>query len=127
MTKRQSMDPPGHPMHRQPIPTVSRVGNMIFSANISGMDLATGEVPSEPERQIANAFANMKAAVEAAGGTLENIGKLSVSLKDRSMRDVVNKYWLESFPDEKSRPVRHTAGGPASPEFIVQLEFIAVL
>ena len=127
MSRRRSAHPPGKPMHKQPIPTVARVGNMIFSSAISGTDLKTGEVPSDPEAQIRNAFANMKASVEAVGGTVADIGKLEVLLKDRNMRDIVNKYWLEMFPDEHDRPVRHTGGAPGAADFVIQLEFIAVV
>ena len=127
MSQRRSAHPPGKPMHKQPIPTVTRVGNMIFSAAISGMDLKTGETPQDPEQQIRLAFENMKASVEVVGGTVGDIAKLTVFLKDRSMRDMVNKYWLFMFPDEHDRPVRHTAGAPGAADFIIQLEFIAVL
>ena len=29
-------------------------------------------------------------------------------MADRSKRDVLNAEWLKMFPDEKSRPARHT-------------------
>jgi 2-iminobutanoate/2-iminopropanoate deaminase len=127
MAKRFSTHPPGKPMHRQPIPSVVRIGNMIFSAAIPGIDRTTGEVPADPEAQIALAFENMKATVEAAGGTVADIAKVDVALKDRSMRDIVNKYWLAMFPDENDRPVRHAVGAPGAADFVIQLEFIAVL
>jgi 2-iminobutanoate/2-iminopropanoate deaminase len=123
---RQAAHPKGKSLHKQPIPTVARVGNMIFSSAISGMDIVTGEVPKDPEKQIENAFANAKASVEAVGGTVGDIGKMTVFLADRNMRDVLNKYWLAMFPDEHGRPVRHVIGGPLAGDFIVQIEFVAV-
>lgn len=127
MPHRIAAHPKGKSLHKQPIPTVTRVGNMIFSSAISGMDLATGDVPVDPEKQIANAFANVKASLEAVGGTTGDIGKMTVFLADRNMRDLVNKPWLAMFPNEHDRPVRHTIGGPLGGGFIIQIEFVAVV
>ena len=53
---------------------------------------------------------------------------MTVWLKDRSNRPVVNQYWLEMFPDAHSRPARHTFASPDLPEpMLVQCEFMAVL
>jgi enamine deaminase RidA (YjgF/YER057c/UK114 family) len=126
MPKRVSTNPPGKPLHRQPIPTATRIGNIIFSSAIGGMDLQSGEIPEDAQTQIANAFINMRLSLEAAGASLEDVGKLTVALRDRGLRETVNRYWLEAFPDEDSRPVRHAVGAPQAPEMAIQLEFIAV-
>lgn len=127
MTERKSIEIPGVALHSQPFPAAVRVGDMIFSSAVSGMDRETGSVPDEPERQIANAFANIRTLVEEAGGGVENIAKVQVFLEDRDMRPTVNKYWTEMFPDGDSRPVRHTIGGPLPANYVIQMEFIAVL
>lgn len=126
MSKRVSTNPPGKPLHRQPVPTVTQIGDIYFSAAISGMDLKTGEFSADAETQIANAFTNMRLSLEAAGASLDDVGKVTVFLRDRAQREIVNRYWLEAFPDENSRPVRHAVGAPAAAEMAVQLEFIAV-
>src|SRR5262249_9192026 len=84
MQHRQGAHPKGKPMHKQPFPTVTRVGNMIFSSALSGTDLATGELPKDAEKQIEHAFANVKACVEEVGGTVGDIGKMVVYLADRN-------------------------------------------
>jgi len=127
MKHRVAAHPKGKSLHKQPIPTVTRVGNMIFCSAISGMDLETGEMPKDAEKQIANAFANVKASVEEVGGTTSDIGKMTVFLADRNMREIVNKYWLAMFPDQHDMPVRHTIGGPLAGDFIIQIEFIGVV
>jgi enamine deaminase RidA (YjgF/YER057c/UK114 family) len=127
MAKRRSDHPAGKPLHQQPIPSVCRVGNMIFSGAISGIDRTTGELPPDAETQIANAFDNLKACVEVAGGTLGDIGKLTVFLADRDQRTIVNKHWLALFPDEHDRPARHTVGGALPGGYVIQMEFVAVV
>ena len=127
MTSRVSSDPSGQPLHRQPAPSATRIGNIIFSGAISGMDRETGEFPDDAEQQIINAFDNMRAVIEAAGGTMEDIGKVTLLIRDRKQRDIVNVHWVKAFPDPHSRPVRHAPGAPNAPEMIIQLEFIAVV
>jgi len=127
MAERKSIEIPGVKLHQQPFPGAVRVGNMIFSSAVSGMDQKTQTVPDDPETQIANALSNMKSLVEEGGGTVENIAKVQVFLTDKEWRPTVNKYWVEMFPDEDSRPVRHTIGGPLPNNYVIQVEFVAVL
>ena len=127
MAKRQSIEIPNVPLHRQPFPAAVRKGNMIFSSAVPGMDRTTKKVPDDAKAQIRNAFDNVKTLIENAGGTMEDIVKVQVFLKDREMRPMVNEVWEKLFPDEHSRPVRHTIGGPLPDNYIIQIEFVAVV
>ena len=69
----------------------------------------------------------MAAIMREAGGAAEHIGKLSVYLADMEDRKLVNPHWLDMFPDESSRPVRHTLAKKLPPGRRIQVEFIAVL
>ena len=114
--------------HANPIPNASRIGNLVMSGVILGRDPATGTMSESLETQCAHMFAHMKATVEAAGGTIDDIIKMTVWLKDRSQRAPVNAEWLKMFPDEHSRPARHALpmdnmeGGA-----LVQCDFTAVI
>lgn len=127
MANRQSINLPGAPMHSQPFPAASRAGNIIYSSAIPGKDPESGKVPDDAADQIRNVFINMKALVEAGGGTVDDIVKVQVFMEDRSKRDLVNTEWVVMFPDEDSRPVRHTIAGPLPSNYIIQMEFIAVI
>ena len=114
--------------HGMPIPMGSLVGNILFSSGISGADPSNGKLPEDLEAQCEFAFANMKALVENAGGTVEDIGSIKVWMKDRGQREAVNRPWLKMFPDENNRPARHAIEYDAFPPGVqVQLEIIAVL
>ena len=114
--------------HVAPIPMGAVVGNMLFSSAIGGIDPDTGETPPTLEEQCILAFANMKALVENAGGTLDDIASVHVYMKDRSRRDAVNRPWLEMFPDEDARPARHAIEYDGFPPGVeVQLKIVAVL
>jgi 2-iminobutanoate/2-iminopropanoate deaminase len=128
MAKRKSIELGELPLHQgQPFPAAVRIGNMIFSSAISGLDRATKKVPDDAMAQIRNAFANVKSIIEAAGGTTGDIAKVQVFLKDRDMRPMVNEEWVKMFPDPHDRPVRHTVGGPLPGNYVIQLEFVAVV
>ncbi len=127
MADRRSIEIPGVRLHQQPFPGATRIGNMVFSSAIPGMDRETGTVPDDPRQQIRNAFANVRALLEVAGATPDNVAKVQVFLADREMRPMVNEEWEAMFPDEDSRPVRHTVGGALPNNYVVQLEFVAVI
>jgi len=124
---RTSIDIEGFHHGPNPIPAASRIGGLIATGGIHGMDLTTGAIPAEPEQQVANAFANMQRILEAAGAGVEDVLKVTVFLKDPSLRDAINLAWVAMFPDPHSRPARHTLMQPAlSPPQLLQLEVLAV-
>jgi len=43
--------------------------------------------------------------MKAAGGTTDDVAKMTVFLKDMKHREHVNREWLKMFPDENNRPV----------------------
>ncbi|TXL70962.1 RidA family protein [Vineibacter terrae] len=127
MAKRKSIEIPGF-KHQNPIPVASRIGNLLMSSVTSGVDPGTRNLPPELPRQIANLFAHIKATVEAAGGTPDDIIKITFWMKDPANgRAAINEEWVKMFPDPDSRPARHTqhlAGdGPSQ----ISCDFVAVL
>lgn len=72
-------------------------------------------------------FTHMKALVEAAGGAMDRIVKVNVWMADSTQREVLNEVWCTVFPDETSRPARHTHPGTPSSGLLVQCDFTAVL
>lgn len=113
--------------HRNPIPNACRIGSLMISGVILGRDPLSGDLPESLEQQCANMFAHMKATVEAGGGTTDDIIKMTVWLQDRSRRGPVNAEWLKMFPDERSRPARHSLQMNMSGGALVQCDFMAVI
>lgn len=65
-------------------------------------------LPAYAESQYQLMFENIRRVTSAAGGATDDIIKIVAWAKDRSFDNAVNKEWLAMFPDEHSRPVRHT-------------------
>ena len=81
----------------------SIIGNLMMTSGIFGMDPGTRKVP-------------------------DDIVKLVVWAKDKSFKDAMNREWLEMFPDEHSRPARHTMMYSGfSGNVLIQCEIVAVL
>lgn len=110
-----------------PIPQASVVGNLLVSSGISPIDPATGSVPEGVEEQVELVFGNARRVVEAAGGSTDDIVKVTVFVKDKSIRPVIDKSWLEMFPDEAARPARHALKTDLAAHVHIQLEIIANL
>jgi 2-iminobutanoate/2-iminopropanoate deaminase len=127
MSRRRSIGAADIPEHKNPIPAAAVVGNLLFSSAIIGKDPQSHALPDDKQAQIANVFAIMRAILREAGASAEDIGRLSVYLRDKADRELVNPYWEEMFPDAASRPARHTTTAALPPGQHIQAEFIAVL
>ncbi len=126
MARRTSIHIPGF-SHVNPIPAASRIGNLLVSGGIHGIDPATGKVAESLEDQLRFMFQHVRTVMEAGGGSTDDIIKMSVVMKDRSLRPALNVEWLKMFPDEHSRPARHTSEGNLSPGMLVQCDIMAVI
>ena len=127
MDQRRSIEVSGV-KHLNPIPAASRKGPFVVSGAISGADVETGKVPEDLDAQCAAMFANVRRLIEAAGGTPDDIVKMTVWIADRALRPTLNKYWVEMFPDPHSRPARHTvASGDLVPPMQIQCDLLAVI
>ena len=125
--KRQSLKVPGISHGANPIPSGVRIGNVVFSGGISGQDPATNAIPPEIEKQAELAFQNLQRLMEAAGGSTDDVGHVTVYLKDLSHREHVNREWLKMFPNDDDRPTRHTLKADLQGNTLLQLQIIGVL
>ncbi|HVZ52205.1 MAG TPA: RidA family protein [Pseudolabrys sp.] len=112
--------------HSTPIPAAARVGNFIASGLINGRSLETGEMPADIEGQCRQMFANIKTVVEAAGGNVDSILRITVWMNDRSLRAALNEAWVAMFPDPAARPARLTINRELDQGKLVECEILAV-
>jgi 2-iminobutanoate/2-iminopropanoate deaminase len=127
MAQRQSVNFPGF-SHSNPIPNASRIGNIMMSSVISGVGPGTRNLPSDLAGQVENLFIHIRSAVEAAGGKVDDIIKINFWMKEPATgRAALNGEWVKMFPDEGSRPARHTLALGADGNALVTCDFVAVL
>ena len=100
-------------------------GKMVFLSGQIGLVPASGEMISEKfEDQVKQAFSNMQAVIEAAGGKLENIVKLNLFLSDLGQFGVVNALMADRLP--QPYPARSTVGVASLPKG-AQFEIEAII
>ncbi|OOG53102.1 RidA family protein [Polaromonas sp. C04] len=126
MSSSRSLDVPGA-SHNAPIPAGARVGNVLCSSAISGKDATTGLLPPDAAVQAQLAFTNLRTLLQAGGSALSDVVKLTVYIKDNSVREAVNAEWLACFPDPHDRPARHTLVYDLQHGMWLQLEAMAVI
>jgi len=126
MTRRQAIYVKGF-AHNNPIPAACRIGNVVTTGVINGVDPATGEFPDTLEQQCVFLFQQVELIVRAAGGTMDDIIKMTVWMKDPKARAALNEVWLAVFPDADTRPARHTMPAALEGKRLIQCDFTAIL
>jgi enamine deaminase RidA (YjgF/YER057c/UK114 family) len=126
--RRRSFEIEGYNHGGNPIPAVTRIGNLVLTGGIPGIDINTGIMPPALEDQCSNMFVLAGRTLKAADAKIEDVIKVTVFMKAGLSREALNREWLKYFPDPHSRPVRHTlvnehlAGG-----MLIQCELMAVV
>lgn len=124
---RRSVDIDGISHGALPIPQASRVGPLLVSGGINGVDRATGAFGETIERQIELIFDNIASLVEIAGGSVEDIAKVVFHVRDKSCRQLIDGAWVAMFPNPESRPARHTLVQELNGPMLLQAELIAYI
>jgi 2-iminobutanoate/2-iminopropanoate deaminase len=108
-----------------PIPDGVRMGNMVFSSALTGIDPTTNEISADPVEQAAQLFKNLRSFMQEAGGSIDDIAHLTLYLKEGQSREPFDNEWNKMFPDADDRPARHRVS--AAMRDLFQVELIAVL
>jgi 4-hydroxy-4-methyl-2-oxoglutarate aldolase len=109
-----------------PIPAASRIGDIVATGGIRGVDKQTGEIPVSFAEQAELMFSNLKTILEGAGCGLDDVVKLTVWMCDAADRAALNPPWLKAFPNPESRPSRHVLIHSLPGAMRVQCEALAV-
>ena len=79
-----------------------RVGDTVYLSGQLGLDPSTMQLEEGIDAQVTRVFENLKAVVEAAGGSLADVVKLNVYLTDLAnfskVNDAMARYFSEPFP-----------------------------
>jgi len=79
-----------------------KVGDTVYLSGQLGLDPVTMQLVEGIEAQILRVFENLKAVVEAAGGTLADVVKLNIYLTDlgnfAKVNEIMAQYFCEPYP-----------------------------
>lgn len=98
---------PDAPKAIGPYSQAVRYGDLLFVSGMLGMDPKTGEMAgTDIESQAVRILENLKAVIETAGMTLQNVLKSTVFLKDMNDFAKFNEIYERYFPE--APPARET-------------------
>ena len=125
MPERQPIIPAG----AAPNPNLSpgiRVGDMLYVSGHVGTD-ANGNIAEGAEAQSRQVMANIRSVIEAAGGRMEDVCKITCFLTNMDDYAAYAKVRLETWPENP--PASSTVGVSAlvRPELVVEVEAIVKL
>ncbi|EUJ29687.1 RidA family protein [Listeria cornellensis] len=101
-----------------------KVNGFIYASGQLGIDPATGEMVKGVEAQTKQAFANIKAVLEAGGSSLDKIVKTTVLFKDLGNFIAVNEIYASFFEgDYPARSAFQVAKLPNDAD--IEIEVIA--
>ncbi len=125
MPERQPVIPPGVAPNPNLSPGV-RVGDLLFVSGHVGVD-ADGNAAEGCEAQSRQVMANIRGVIEAAGGRMEDVAKITCFLTNMDDYADYAKVRLETWP--ANPPASSTVGVSClvRPELVVEVEAIVRL
>lgn len=126
--RKEPVIPPKGPSPVGPYtPGIVAEGKLLFVSGQIPIDPESGElVEGTFEEKVRRALLNLLAVVESAGGSAENVVKVTVYLRDISRYPEFNRIYSEVFGDSKpARSVVEVSNLPKGAE--IEVEAIAVL
>ena len=98
-----------------------KIGAFVFTSGQLGMNPASGDLPEGIEEQAHQAFKNLSAILNEAGGGLSDVIKFTLFLTDlndfATVNQIMTQYITEPFP---ARSTVEVAGLPKGAKFEVE-------
>lgn len=102
------------------------IDNLFFSSGQIALTPEGDMVENDVKKQTHQVFANLKAVLEAAGSSLENVVKVTVYLKDMDDFPVVNDIYGTYFTEHK--PARSCVEAARLPkDALIEIDVIALI
>ena len=109
-----------------PFAQASKAGGFVFACS-TGRDreghFAIGDVRAQTQQTIDN----IRALIEAAGGTLKDVVKCTVYVTDRANWAPMNEVYFANFAEDPPHRVSCIVSGLGSPDCLVEIDATAYL
>jgi enamine deaminase RidA (YjgF/YER057c/UK114 family) len=103
-------------------------GKLVFVAGQTASDKDGNVVgKGDIKAQTAQVFANLRAVLEAAGGTLDNLVMTTTYITDRTYREGYNEVRREQYKKDPPTSTLVIVSGLAHPDYMIEIAGIAVI
>jgi reactive intermediate/imine deaminase len=123
---RQVVHSPDAPAAIGPYSQAIRAGGTLYLSGQIGLDPRTGQLVEGLEAQVHRVFENMRAVTRAAGGSLDDVAKLSILLADLAdfakVNEIMAGYFKQPYPARSTYQVAALPRGAR-----IEVEGIAIL
>ena len=109
-----------------PFAQATEAGGFVFACS-TGRDAEGRFVTGGVGAQTRQAITNIRALVEAAGGTLADVVKCTVYVTDRANWEPMNAAYFAEFAEDPPHRVSCIVSGLGSPECLVEIDATAFL
>ena len=125
MTKR-AISSPDAPAALGPYSQAVRAGHTVYLSGQLGLDPATGILVEGIEAQTHQVFLNLRAVAAAAGGSIDDMVKLSILMQDlgdfAKVNEIMSSYFHQPYP---ARATYQVAALPRAA--LIEIEGVLVL
>lgn len=113
--------------HLTPIPVATRVGPLVTCSITAPFIPGTRDVPENAEDQVENLFLHVGNMLKKAGASWGDVAKMTFYVvAGGDIFEALNAAWVEHFPNDASRPSRHSMTVPDDGSgILVCCDFIA--
>ena len=111
---------------RATLPLGLRVNDVVYATGLAGIDLITGKPRGDVRQQTALALEHLRALVERAGASLDNVARAVAFCTSVEDRNLVDKVWMSVFPDESDKPAFKVLLADLPPGQRVSLDALAL-
>jgi 2-iminobutanoate/2-iminopropanoate deaminase len=105
----------------------TRFGNLVFVAGQTGRHPKTGELGRDIREQTRHTLERIKAILEAAGTSLDNVLTATVYLTRREDLAAYNEEYARYFPADKPARTTVTVASLNTPELVIEITVTACI
>jgi 2-iminobutanoate/2-iminopropanoate deaminase len=120
---RRAIQPDGVATPKAPYTPVAIVGDMVYTAGQTGVDVSGEVVDGGIEAQTRRALENIRLCLEAAGCSLGDVVKVNAYLTSLDDFPVYNDVYREFF--DEPYPARTTVGASLPSGLLVEIDAVA--
>jgi 2-iminobutanoate/2-iminopropanoate deaminase len=105
----------------------TRFGQLVFVAGQTGRHPKTGDLGKDIREQTRNTLERIKAILEAAGTSLDNVLTATVYLTRREDLAAYNEEYGKYFPNDKPARTTVTVASLNTPELVIEITVTACI